>query len=108
MRKFFKTRLRKSVALPVITVLLCSVTTAYGANVFRTYTVDADFDEGTLVNVNHDSPNIDQLQLDSQATPFNFIWIAVPSRNTEARLSVQRPACAHRPRLSWIVRLPAP
>ena len=87
MRKFFKTRLRKSVALPVITVLLCSVTTAYGANVSRTYTLDADFDEGTLVNVNHDSPNIDQLQLDSQATPFNFIWIAVSGRGTVVKIN---------------------
>ena len=31
-----------------------------------TYTLDADFDEGTLVNVNHEESN-DQLQLDSEA-----------------------------------------
>ena len=28
----------------------------------RTYTLDADFDEGSLVNVNHDSPNGDHLR----------------------------------------------
>ena len=46
------------------------------------YTLDADFDEGTLVNVNHDPPNNDQLQLDSVATPFEFIWVAASARGT--------------------------
>ena len=53
----------------------------------RTYTLDADFDEGTLVNINHDSPNNDQLQLDSQATPFNFIWIAMSGRGTVVKIN---------------------
>ncbi len=35
----------------------------------RTYTLDADFDEGTLVNVNHDAPNNGQLQLDVTTSP---------------------------------------
>jgi streptogramin lyase len=52
----------------------------------RTYTLDADFDEGTLVNVNHDAPNNDQLQLDSQATPFEFIWIAMSARGTVVKI----------------------
>jgi streptogramin lyase len=46
------------------------------------YTLDADFDQGTLVNVNHNAPNNDQLQLDSEATPFAFIWIAISGRGT--------------------------
>ncbi len=29
--------------------------------VSRTYTLDADFDEGNMINVNHDAPNNDQL-----------------------------------------------
>ena len=45
-----------------------------------TYTLDADFDEGVLINVIH-SPS-DQLQLSNQTTPFNFIWIAASSRGT--------------------------
>lgn len=53
----------------------------------RTYTLDADFDEGTLVNVNHNSPNNDQLQLDSQATPFNFVWIAMSGRGTVVKIN---------------------
>jgi hypothetical protein len=46
------------------------------------YTLDADFDEGTLVNLNHNAPNNDQLQLNSQATAFNFIWVAASGRGT--------------------------
>jgi len=49
-----------------------------------TYTLDADFDEGTLVNVNHDVA--DQLQLDSVATPFNFIWVAASARGTVVKI----------------------
>lgn len=49
-----------------------------------TYTLDADFDEGTLVNVNHDTPN--QLQLNSQAKPFGFIWIAASARGTVVKI----------------------
>ncbi|MCP3976141.1 MAG: hypothetical protein GY720_16795 [bacterium] len=52
-----------------------------------TYTLDTHFDEGTLVNVNHDSPNNDQLQLDSVATPFDFIWIAVSSEGTVVKIN---------------------
>lgn len=45
------------------------------------YTLDGDFAEGTLVNVNYtDVPN--QLQLNSKATPFQFIWIAASARGT--------------------------
>ena len=51
-----------------------------------TYTLDTHFDEGTLVNANHDAPNNDQLQLDSIATPFNFIWVAVSSKGTVAKI----------------------
>jgi hypothetical protein len=52
----------------------------------RTYTTDGDFDEGTLVNVNHNAPNIDQLQLDSEATPFAFIWVAASGRGTVIKI----------------------
>ncbi|MCP4166876.1 MAG: hypothetical protein GY759_13430 [Chloroflexi bacterium] len=50
-----------------------------------TYTLDADFDLGTLVNVNHDDvPN--QLQLDSEATPFEFIWVAASDLHTIVKI----------------------
>jgi streptogramin lyase len=45
-----------------------------------TYTLNADFDEGTFINVGH--PIADQLQLDETVTPFPFIWIAASARGT--------------------------
>ena len=35
-----------------------------------TYTTDADFDGGTLFNVNHNAPNNNQLQLNTNITTF--------------------------------------
>lgn len=45
-----------------------------------TYTSDADFDEGSAINVVHSVAN--QLQLDDTVTPFPFIWIAASARGT--------------------------
>lgn len=44
----------------------------------RTYTIDADFNEGTLVGVEHDTIH-DQLQLSKTNTTLPFIW--VPSQD---------------------------
>ncbi len=55
----------------------------------RTYTTDADFDEGILVNVNHDPPNNDQLQLNAFPEPFPFIWIANSARGTVCRVDTE-------------------
>jgi streptogramin lyase len=54
----------------------------------KTWTLDADFQEGTLINVNHDAPNNDQLQLDETTTPFPFVYIACSSRGTLVRIDV--------------------
>lgn len=40
----------------------------------RTYTTDADFDEGTLVGVEHETTH-DQLQLSKTAVTLPFIWV---------------------------------
>ncbi|MDI6767616.1 MAG: hypothetical protein QME52_12415 [Bacteroidota bacterium] len=61
---------------------------AFGQNCIKTYTLDADFDQGTLLNVNHDTPNNDQLQLNKTATPFPFVNIAVSARGTIVRIDV--------------------
>ena len=53
----------------------------------RTYTVDADFDQGLLINVNHDAPNNHQLQLNAKVTPLPFIWIALSGRGTVAKVN---------------------
>ncbi|MEE9158511.1 MAG: hypothetical protein V3U60_09025 [Gammaproteobacteria bacterium] len=46
----------------------------------RTYTLDADFSEGTLINLSQ--VPADQLQLDDTQNPFEFIWIAVSTKGT--------------------------
>jgi len=53
-----------------------------------TFTSDADFDGGTLLNVNHNSPNNDQLQLNESTTPFPFINVAASGRGTMVRIDV--------------------
>jgi len=77
------------IVLTHLSLLLClSVRRAAAQNLHgrralaeKVYTLDADFAEGLLVNVNYvDVPN--QLQLDSEATPFDFIWVAASARGT--------------------------
>lgn len=53
----------------------------------RLYTSNADFDEGTLLNVNHDAVP-DQLQLNQTTTPFPFVNIACSARGTVVRIDV--------------------
>lgn len=73
-----RAKLRKVLILPFFSVALCSATTVYSGSVSRTYTLDADFGEGTLINVNHDTS--DQLQLHDVGEAFNFIWVAASAR----------------------------
>lgn len=75
-----RSHFRKTWLLPVIITLLSMTTSAFAASVSRTYTLDADFDEGTLINVNHDIS--DQLQLNDTGEAFNFIWVAASARGT--------------------------
>jgi hypothetical protein len=63
----------------------------------RTYTVDADFDEGVMENVDHDAPYNDQLQITEQASySFPIMWIAnagedsLSKWNTETNTEVAR------------------
>lgn len=51
----------------------------------RTYTLDADFDQGNLFNVIHDVAN--QLQLDHTAREFDFLWVAVSSKGTIVKIN---------------------
>ncbi len=53
----------------------------------RTYTLNPDFDEGTLINVNHDVPN--QLQLNEDTEPFPFVWIAASNRGTAVKIDTK-------------------
>jgi RHS repeat-associated protein len=53
----------------------------------RTYTLDADFDQGNTFNVIHDVAN--QLQLDHTARNFDFIWVAVSSKGTIVKINTE-------------------
>ncbi len=50
-----------------------------------TYTLDTHFDEGTRINVNY-TDVADQLQLDSQASAFDNLWIAASARGTIVKI----------------------
>ncbi len=51
-----------------------------------TYTLNADFDQGTLVGINHTAVP-DQLQLNGSGGAFNFIWIAASARGTIIKIN---------------------
>jgi streptogramin lyase len=53
----------------------------------KVYTVDKDFDEGNLINAVHDPK--DQLQLNTETKPFNFIWVAVSSKGTAVKIDTK-------------------
>ncbi len=67
----------------------------------RTYTLDADFDEGVLVNVNHDAPNNNQLQMNAGAlATFPFINVACSNRGTVMRINTDTGAIVGQYRVS--------
>ena len=72
-----------ALAMLLLVVAIATPTAALPGD-SKTYTLDADFDEGAMVNVNHDVA--DQLQLDSEQTPFDFIWIAASARGTVIKI----------------------
>ena len=65
--------------------MLCAAETA-GA-VTKTWTLNAEFDEGVLFNVNH-TDVADQLQLNQTTRPFPFVNIACSQRGTIVRIDV--------------------
>jgi DNA-binding beta-propeller fold protein YncE len=71
-----------------ISILIVAVIMFAGQSVLadRGYTTDADFDLGTLVDVNHDEPNNNQLQLDTTGTSFVFVNVAASGRGTIVRI----------------------
>lgn len=80
--------LRIAAVMSAIPILLFSVSSALGDSGSRTYTLDADFDEGTLINVTHDTVP-DQLQLIDQGEAFNFIWVAASGRGTIVKIDTE-------------------
>jgi len=53
----------------------------------RTYTLDADFDQGTAFNIIHDVAN--QLQLENTAHELDFLWVAVSSKGTIVKIDTK-------------------
>lgn len=75
-------------AIVAVPILLLSSSMALGSSGSKTYTVNADFDEGSLINVSHDVvPN--QLQLIDQGEAFNFIWVAASGRGTIVKIDTE-------------------
>ena len=72
----------------IVSALAVGTQASYALATSRTYTLDADFDEGNLVNLNHDAPNNDQLQLNATTSPFPFVNIAASQRGTVVRIDV--------------------
>jgi hypothetical protein len=52
----------------------------------KTYTLDADFDQGLLFNVNHTAPNGNQLQLNQQIGTFPLLWVANAGEDTVSKI----------------------
>ncbi len=68
---------RKGITALLAAVMIVSVLAVMPATAIeqsRTYTLDGDFDEGTLVGVEHETVH-DQLQLNQTATALPFIWV---------------------------------
>ncbi|MFC1977620.1 hypothetical protein ACFLWS_05080 [Chloroflexota bacterium] len=78
---------RKIITLTITIVLLLGLIAvpAQADDNSHTYTLDADFDEGVLFNVNHDSPNNDQLQLNEESGTYPIMWIANAGEDTVSK-----------------------
>ena len=66
----------------------CSQGPQYPTGCNYLYTLDADFDKGTLLSVNHDSPNNDQLQINNPSRPLPYLIVAASGRGTLIRIDV--------------------
>lgn len=77
--------LSKLIKLPLIVVMLATLVTVGGVQA-DIYTLDGDFDQGTLTNVNHENPNNDQLQLNVTGTGFPILWVANAGEHTLSKI----------------------
>jgi len=54
---------------------------------YRTYTLDADFDEGAYQHVDH-AEQPDELRLQGHPDRFEYIWVAVSGKGTVAKIDI--------------------
>jgi streptogramin lyase len=52
----------------------------------RTFTDNADFDDGTLINVHHDTPTANELRRCRHARPLPFLWVPDQAHGTVNRI----------------------
>lgn len=64
----------------------CALTCMQAGAAGKTYTLDADFDLGTAVNVNHNAPNSNQLQLNTVTSTFPVLWVANAGEDTVSKI----------------------
>jgi YVTN family beta-propeller protein len=76
---------RAAATILTIPILLFSAGIALGDSGSKTYTVNADFDDGSLINVSYDAFP-DQLQLIDTGEAFEFIWVAASIRGTIVKI----------------------
>ncbi len=58
-----------------------------GPVAYQTYTINADFDQGAYQHVDHDQQP-DELRLQGHPDRFDFLWVAVSSKGTVAKIDV--------------------
>lgn len=69
---------------PLALALVMAAGNTLAAN--QVYTLDGDFDLGTLIGVNHNSPNNNQLQLNVGGSSFPTLWIANAGEDTLSKI----------------------
>ncbi|MCB2205902.1 hypothetical protein KQI65_14260 [bacterium] len=75
-------RADRTILCVVLSLLLCS---SLSAQSLKEWTVNADFDEGLLINVNHDVV-ADQLQLNHESALLPYVNVAASDRGTVIRI----------------------
>lgn len=87
MNKTTRTRMSKTPrAVSRLTALALAIAPVLAAAGTTVYTLDFDFDLGTLSGVNHTAPNNNQLQLSSIGTTFPVLWIANAGEDTMSKI----------------------
>ncbi|OEU50119.1 MAG: hypothetical protein BA871_07310 [Desulfuromonadales bacterium C00003096] len=80
---------RKGITALLVAVMIVSVLAVMPATAIvpsRTYTLDADFNEGTLVGVEYKTVP-DQLQLNNTSTTLPFIWVPNSNEGTVSKVN---------------------
>ena len=75
----------RTFALKPLAVML-AMATGNALAATNIYTLDGDFDLGTMTGVNHSSPNNNQLQLNVAGSSFPTLWIANAGEDTLSKI----------------------